>query len=161
MNDDASDWMSVDEAATYVEATVGCYREKAIDLLRQAADGLKVKSRTVNSSPRWIVDSDIAGNEIFYSDHGKRIELYRDDVLKLWPKHHRKDATQSTPLKTRSSAISDGIRLAMNNLWPGGIPEGVRAKERDNQIREWLKDNRKSIPENVPRAVQRVLKKLR
>jgi hypothetical protein len=159
MNDDDSDWMSLDEAATYVEATTKCYREKAIDLLRQAASGLKLKSRTVNSSPRWVV-SVIDGKEVFHSDEGKRIEVSRKGVLDLWPEQ-QKDATQSTPLKTGSSAISDGIRLAIGTLWLDGIPAGVRAKERDNQIREWLEDNKKSIPTNLSRAVQRVLKRAR
>ena len=72
MNDEDSDWISFDEAASYVEVAKGCYREKAIDLLRQAADGPKLKSRTItNSSPRWI-KSVVAGNERFYSDGGQR-----------------------------------------------------------------------------------------
>jgi hypothetical protein len=153
MIDEDSDWISLDAAVAYVEATQQCYREKAVDLLRQAANNLKLKSRTVNSSPKWIV-SDIAGVETFHSDGGQRIELYHEDVLALCE-------SKSTPPKIRSGAISDGIRLAINARWPDGIPAGVRAKERDNQILEWLKRNDKSIPADISRAVQRVLKAAR
>jgi hypothetical protein len=159
MNDDDSDWMSLYEAANYVEATMKCYRGKAIDLLHQAARGLKLKSRTVNSSPRWVV-SIIGGREVWHSDGGERIEVSRKGVLDLWPEQ-QKDATPSTSLKPGSSAISDGIRLAIGTLWPDGIPAGVRAKERDNQIREWLEDNKKSIPTDLSRAVQRVIQRAR
>jgi hypothetical protein len=151
MNDE--DWISLDEAAAYVEVTKKCYREKAIDLLRQAADDLKLKSRTVSSSPRWVV-SHIAGQKAYHLGDGQRIELCRKDVLALCE-------SKSTPPKMRSAAISDGIHLAINDLWPDGIPAGVRAKERDNQILEWLKGNDKSTPTNISRAVQRVLKAAR
>jgi hypothetical protein len=154
MNDDDSDWMSLHEAADYVEATVQCYRQKAIDLLREAADNLKLKSRTINSTPTWAL-SIVDGQEAYHSDAGARIEVYRKDVLRLWPE------STSMPLKIRTSPISDGIRLALNALWPNGIPAGLRAKERDNQIREWLKSNKISIATDISRAVQRVLKKAR
>ena len=120
MNDEDSDWNPLDEATTYVEVTKKCYREKAIDLLREAADGLKLKSRPVNPSPRWI-ECHIAGEKVFYSDGGQRIELHRKDVLALCE-------SKSTPPKIRSGAISDWIHLAINDLWPDGIPAGVRAK---------------------------------
>ena len=54
MVDEESDWISLEDAVTYVEETQQCYREKADELVRQAVDNLKLKSRTVNSSPRWI-----------------------------------------------------------------------------------------------------------
>ena len=56
MVDEESDWISLEDAVTYVEETQQCYREKADELVRQAVDNLKLKSRTVNSSPRWIED---------------------------------------------------------------------------------------------------------
>lgn len=152
MNDEDSDWISLDEAASYVEAAKGCYQQKAIDLLRQAADGLKLKTRT-SPSRRWIV-SVVAGETRYHADDGKRIEFYRKDVLAFCE-------SKSTPPKIRSGAISDGIRLAIKDLWPDGIPDGVRAKDRDNQILDWLKHNNKSIPTNISRAVQRALKAAR
>jgi hypothetical protein len=151
MNDE--DWISFDEAVAYVEAKKQCYREKAIDLLGQAADSFKVRTRTVNSSPRWV-GSEIAGRSVFHSDGGQRIEFHRKDLVALCE-------SKSTPPKGRSRPISDGIRLAINALWPDGIPAGVRAKVRDTQILQWLKRNDKSISTNISRAVERVLKKPR
>ena len=59
--------MSFDEAVTYVEVTLYCYRGKAFELLRQAVDNLKVKSRTVNSLA-WIeTEMDGAGSIFFES----------------------------------------------------------------------------------------------
>ena len=163
MNDDDSNWMSLDEATTYVEATVKCYREKAIDLVRQAADGLKLKSRTtVNSPPRWV-DLIIDGKVVTVSDRGIRLEICRKDVLELWPEQ-KKDAAASTPSRIGSGAIADGIRLAIADLWPDGIPEGLRAKDRDIKILDWLIAHKKSVPEGnggLSKAVQRVLKQAR
>jgi hypothetical protein len=160
MNDHDSDWISLGEAATYVEATMKCYRDKATDLLRQAADDLKLKSRTVtSSSPRWVV-SDIGGEERFYSDGGKRIEVSRKGVLELCAEL-QKDAAASTPSGIGSGAISDGIRLAIDDLWPDEIPKGLRAKDRNKKILEWLKDHKKSTPTDLSKAVQRVLRRAR
>jgi hypothetical protein len=44
MIDEDSDWISLDAAVAYVEATQQCYREKAVDLLRQAANNLKLRA---------------------------------------------------------------------------------------------------------------------
>jgi hypothetical protein len=164
MIDEDSDWISLDAAVAHVEATQQCYREKAIDLVRQAADNLKLKSRTVVSSPKWIV-SYKAGKEIFHSDGGQRIEVCRQNVLELWPER-QKDATRPAPAKIGSNAaqrrgqpISHGVRSAIKDLWPGGIPADLMAKERDEQIIQWLKDhNKQNISKNISRTIQRALK---
>ena len=56
-------------------------------------------------------------------------------------------------------AKTRGIREAIKQLWPREIPKGLSAKERNNAIREQLEKNGGSIPEDLPRAVQRALKK--
>jgi hypothetical protein len=161
MLDEDSDWISLDAAVAYVEATQQCHREKAVDFVRQAVNNLKLKSRTVNSSPRWIV-SDIAGVEAFHSDGGKRVEVCRRDVLELWPERQKNTTRPALPgsnaAQRRHKPISDGIRLAIMDLWSGEIPAGLKAKERDNQILAWLKRNQRSTSTNISRAVQRVLK---
>ena len=163
MIDEDLDWISHYAAVDHVEATQQCYREKAVDLVRQAVDNLKLRSRTVKSSPRWLV-SDIAGVEVFHSDFGKRVEVCRKDVFELWPERQN-DATRPAPAKIGSNAaqrrgkpISDGVRSAINERWPGGIPADLMAKERDEQIIEWLKEKNKKISKNISRTIQRVLK---
>jgi hypothetical protein len=65
MIDEESDWLSVDAAVALVETTLQCYREKAVDLVQQAVNNLKVKSKTVNSSPRWLVSDMANGSNSF------------------------------------------------------------------------------------------------
>jgi hypothetical protein len=163
MIDKDSDWISLHAAVAHVEATQQCYREKAVELVQQAANNLKLRSRTVDSSPRWIV-SDIAGTQAYHSDGGKRVEVHRHDVLELWPES-RRDATRPAPAKIGSNAaqrrgkpISDGVRSAINERWPGGIPADLMAKERDEQIIKWLEEKNKKISKNISRTIQRVLK---
>jgi hypothetical protein len=66
---------------------------------------------------------------------------------------------------TETSAVrgakSRAILEAINQCWPQGIPTGLSAKDRDNAILGQLRENKSSIPENLPRAVQRALKLLR
>jgi|SRR5208282_2205942 len=167
MIDEDSDWISFEDAVAYVEATQQCHREKAVELVRQPASDLKLRSRTVESSPRWI-ESVIAGVKVYHSDFGKRVEVCRQDLLELWPER-QKGATRLAPAKIgptaaqrRHQPISDGVRTAINEIWPGGIPCDLLAKERDEQIIEWLKEKKqKNISGNLSRTIQRVLKKER
>jgi hypothetical protein len=80
------------------------------------------------------------------------LEVCRKDVLELWPERQN-DATRPAPAKIGSNAaqrrgkpISDGVRSAINERWPGGIPADLLAKERDEQIIEWLKGKNKKSP---------------
>jgi len=151
--DDCLDWMSFHDALAHVEATQKCYQELAIRLLQQATDGLKIRSRTVQSSPRWVE----SGAKV-YLDNGTDLQFCREDVLELWPEQQKEAAV---PRRSRigSGAISVGIRLALVELFPDGVPEGLRAKERNEQVVQWLKEHNKSIPRDVPKAVQRELKR--
>src|SRR5271168_2873888 len=100
MIDEESDWISIDAAVAYVEATLQCYREKAASLVRQAVDDLKLRSRTVeSSSPGWLEDR--LGR--IYSDGGQRTEVWHPDVIELWP-GRQKDATRPTSAKIGSNA---------------------------------------------------------
>jgi hypothetical protein len=162
MIDKESDWISLDTAVAYVEATLQCYHEKSVDLVRQAVNNLKVKSKTVNSLPRWIV-SNIAGQEIFHSDGGKRIEIWRKGLLELFPQRQNSAVQWAPPeigsAQRRVQPISDGIALAIKELWPEGIPKLLRAKDRNDKVHEWL-ISRGIIgkSEDVSRTIQRVLK---
>jgi hypothetical protein len=149
--DDCSDWMSFDAALAHVEATQNCYEERAIRLLQEAADSLKISSRTVQGSPGWVVSGDK-----YYKDDGRDIQFCREDVLKLWPEQQKKAAA---PRRSRSGAKTVAVELALDALYPGGVPEGVTAKERNDLVRQWLTDHRKSIPSDIAKAVQRALKR--
>lgn len=121
------------------------------DCCSKAADSLKIRSRTVQGSPRWVV----SGNR-YYEDDGRDVEFCREDVLKHWPEQQKEAAA---PGRSRSGANSVALDLALRDLWPGGVPEGLRAKERNEQVLQWLKDHNKSIPSDLPKAVQRALKR--
>jgi hypothetical protein len=153
MIDEESDWISVDAAVALVETALQSYRERAIDLLRQAVDNLRVKSRTVNSSPQWIV-SEVAGVEVYHSDHGKRVEVSRKGVVEVCLELQR-TATRSSPPK--KPALRNNVTAAIADLWPDKEIT-VRAKDRDKKIHEWLK-SRGIIgkSEDVTRTIQRVL----
>jgi hypothetical protein len=81
--DDCSDWMSFHDAVAHVEARQQCYEDLAIELLRQAAHGLKIRTRLVQSSPRWVLSGDK-----YYEDNARDLQFCREDVLKLWPEQH-------------------------------------------------------------------------
>jgi hypothetical protein len=151
--DDCSDWMSFHDALAHVETTQKCYQELAIKLLLQATDNLKIRSRTFQGSPRWVVSGDK-----YYSDDGRDLQFCREDVLRLWPEQQN-EVTASTRSRIKSGAISVGVSLALHALWPSGVPAGLRAKDRDKAVHKWLKDHNKSIPSNLPKAVQRALKR--
>jgi hypothetical protein len=148
--DDCSNWMSFHEALAHVEATQKCYQGLAIRLLQQAADNLKIRSRTVQGSPRWVVSGDK-----YYEDHGSNLQFCREDVLKHWPEKQKEAAA---PRRSRSGANSIAVDLALRALYPGGgVPEGVTAKDRNRQVLQWLKDHNKSIPSDLPKAIQRAV----
>jgi hypothetical protein len=148
--DDCSDWMSFDDALAHVEATQNCYQELAIRLLQEAADSLKIRSRTVQGSPRWVVSGDK-----YYSDNGIDLQFCREDVLKHWPEQQKEAAA---PRRSRSGAKAVAVESALDALYPGGVPEGLTAKERNQQVLQRLRDQRKSIPSDIAKAVQRALK---
>lgn len=153
--DDCSDWMSFHDAVAHVEARQQYYEDLAIRLLQQAADSRKIRTRTVQSSPRWVV----SGNK-YYEDNARDLQFCREDALKLWPEQQEEAAAPSRS-RIGAGATSVGVRLALDALWPGGVPEGLRAKDRNEAVRQWLEDHKKSIPEDVAKAVQREVRRVR
>jgi hypothetical protein len=77
---------------------------------------------------------------------------FGQNVKKMRLDQRRPNAEQRHP-----QPISNGIRSAISDLWPGGIPAHLMAKERDEQIKKWLQDNNKKISVNISRTIQRVL----
>ena len=155
MIDEDPDWISVYDAIAYVEATQQCHRGIAVDLVRQAVNNLKLKSRTANS-PSWI-EWHVSGEQRFVLD--RIIEVSRKGLLELFPE--RQDATRSTPPEIGSAQrqlqpISDGIASAIKELWPEGIPKLLRAKDRNDKIHESLISRGIiSKSEDVSRTIQK------
>jgi hypothetical protein len=90
---------------------------------------------------------------------------YRDGIS---PKHLPSvTASESRAINTAHEkptapgAKTRGILEAINQLWPGGIPNGLSAKDRNKEIITQLAKNKSSVPQNIARAVQRALKALR
>jgi hypothetical protein len=160
MADDESDWMPYPAVVAHVVATQHCYRERAVVLVREAIDGLRVKSRTVSGSPYYTESQLPGGEEIFFSSYGKGIEVWREDVLREWPERSRPPPAQPTsniPLR-HPRPIEEGVVQAIRDSWPNGIPAGLKAKERNNRIIARLKENGASVPGDVSKAVQRALR---
>jgi hypothetical protein len=155
MIDDCSDWMSFNDAIAHVEATQKCYEEHAIKLLQRETDSLKIRSRTVQGAPRWAVSGDK-----YNLDDGRDLQFCREDILRLWPEQQKEAAARGRS-RIGSGAISVGVRLALEALWPNGLPEGLRKKDRNEQIVQWLKQHNKSVPRDVAKAVQRALQRPR
>jgi hypothetical protein len=56
------------------------------------------------------------------------------------------------------TGVARGNRAVRLVFWPDNIPEGLSAKERNNTVREWLVTKRLSVPNDIAKAIQRVLK---
>jgi hypothetical protein len=66
-----------------------------------------------------------------------------------------KPAQDSPSRKSGSGAKTLGVRKAMIHLWPEGPPDGLSAKDRDNQVRNYLTENKLSVPTDLAKAIQR------
>jgi len=97
---------------------------------------------------RWRIKHRLPASPRFQPQQRYRISgaKARDEAAALIPKRGA---------KTR------GVTEALNQLWPEGIPEGLTAKERNQQVFDRLKRNGSSIPKDIARAVQRVLQRSR
>jgi hypothetical protein len=128
------------------------------------------RSRPANCADLWIDVSRRPGE--FNMIHLERIrpfmgwiaELIEVKVADLVRIFSLSDSTKPVPPKPAEQipkpafnrrAKRDGIRLAINALWPEGIPKGLTAKDRDRQINEWLKAKGLSISDR--RTIQRAL----
>src|SRR5262249_47774442 len=68
------------------------------------------------------------------------------------------------PTKHRLRPIESGIAAAIDDLWPTGILAGLRASDRDQQIKQYLLGHGYSVPASDPalqKAVQRELRSRR
>jgi hypothetical protein len=133
MVEDEGAWMDFYDVIFFVEKAQHCYQERAVKLVRDALDSGQV---------------------------GPRVEVLKEDVLRLWEEGKQPPPAQKTVPK-RARPVQEGVLEAIGALWPNGIPRSLRSKERDNKIYKWLNENEKSVSlsfSSLERAVQRVLK---
>ena len=71
-----------------------------------------------------------------------------------------KPAQDSPSRKSGSGAKALGVKKAMVHLWPEGPPDGLSAKDRNNQVRNYLTEKKLSVPTDLARAIQRALREL-
>ena len=93
------------------------------------------------------------------------ITVATGDLFAVFPRPSTPTITASRKLAPQPSfksesgtgAKSRGVLEAMNQVFPDGIPDGVTAKDRDNRVMKWLKENNRSVPAGLSRMIQRVL----
>jgi len=182
-------WMPGQEVLAHIRQADGCSLSEAIKQLKAAISDGQIAARLPDPNsphhpdrwgPMWWTISAIeeerrrpspdlwrsakihAAGKVNFFDKASpwhAFEVSREHVLRFWP------ALQSLPVKrSKKAPRADGIKDAIKDLWPNGIPRGLRAKERDKRILDWLRQKGLvglSVGETaVPRSVQRVLKSL-
>jgi hypothetical protein len=182
--------MPGDEAIEHIRQTERCTRADAIYQLQTAIAHGAVRVRIPSAATRQIRSEVLPKELLFYESTGPgpspmvapnlplswsvaeiradgtvgwfgsrtrcRFWVHRDDVLRIWP-------VALAARRNKTAPITQGVREAIDNLWPNGIPIALKGKHRDKQIAEWLKANGRSTPppDALPRAVQRVLQSLK
>jgi hypothetical protein len=92
------------------------------------------------------------------------VEVRTSDVIEVLCASGAKVESRAAPPAlgrvSPQGAKSVGIKQAIGELWPSGIPNGLAAKERNNKIIEWLRKNGCSVSNAPERTIQRVLRGL-
>jgi hypothetical protein len=173
------------EALDFIcKAELGCSEADAIDQLRAAIVNRAVGARLthmqrppVGSSPVQARSESVPEPAAWQraqmrSDGSVRFnrrepwrgfEVIRENVLRVWSEPSLSDQrpeVMAHPKKAHPHRTSDSIREAISTLWPDGVPIGLRAKDRDNRILEYLHNRGLSAPKGsgLARAVQRAMK---
>jgi hypothetical protein len=127
------------------------------------------RSRPSQRSQLWTGPSQRPGEPTllyFHKNHdlmGRTVDLIEvrvADVTKVFgnteSQPEAKTATGSLNLRPKNGAKVAAVVQALNELWPGRIPDELSAKDRDRRITERLRTKGLSIPS--PRTIQRALK---
>jgi hypothetical protein len=171
-------WMSGKEAIGHISTVEKRSETEAVELLRTAiihravgatladmkkppigSSPLSVKSDSVPRVEMWrMATIRVDGTVLFSNSESPRsFQVLRKSVFREWPK-------STSARRSGASRASTVINEAISELWPSGLPTGLKAKERDKKIREWLGNNGHSIPSGehgLQKAVQRAMKRTR
>ena len=173
-------WMPGEEALDFIrKAQTGCSAADAIDQLRATVVHRAVGARLKDMKPVPMGSSPIGvpsesnpsphmwqqveirlDGSVRFDRQGpwRSFEVIRENVLRTWSSQPAPHSDRQQDVKARPK--DRGIREAISNLWPDGIPNSVRAKDRDQKILGWLNTRGYSIPQGkgLARAVQRAMK---
>ena len=172
-------WMPGKEAIVYIRTIKKCTTKRAIEQLRLAivhravgamladmkqppidSSPISVPSDSIPTREMWKTAQIKANGTVLFSDADspRVFQVIRENVLRIWAKDDfghlsAKPFRKSAPVKT-------AVLRAINQLWPDGIPAGLKAKERNRKIAAQIKLNEDSIPSDggLARAVQRAIK---
>jgi hypothetical protein len=170
-------WMPGKEALDFIRGAADADAD-AIDQLRAAIVKRAVGARLIGMKPTPMGSSPISvpsasiphpdmwrqadirlNGSVRFDRKGpwQPFEVIRENVLRNWSSQPAPHSDRPQDVKARP--IDRGIREAISELWPDGIPS-LTAKDRDQKILEWLKARGYSIPQGkgLPRAVQRAMK---
>jgi hypothetical protein len=86
------------------------------------------------------------------------VSIRRDDVMRLLPISNDLDAKVLKPNIASQAPSLELAKLAINKLWPDGVPRTVKAKERNNEIVTWCKNNGYSSSPSTRTIVKAVKK---
>jgi hypothetical protein len=107
------------------------------------------------------------GTVIFSAgDSPRRFKVIRENVLGIWSEQEvdnpnaKSGQTLNTGARQRPAPVLTGVRNAIKELWPQGIPSTLKAKERNQKIADEIKLKGGSVPsgDGLARAVQRAIK---
>lgn len=173
------EWMTGKEALVHICEADKCSIDSAIDQIKRAVIDYVIAVRFSGKElPRLRRDHCLylpPGHFPFGLDNYKRYlfevaQICKDATIKFGPEEdwqpfeiRREDVFRTWPTVQyhKQAPIREGISEAKEALWPNGIPKGLKAKERDNRVGQWLETKGYSVPSGngLSRAVQRVIKR--
>ena len=148
--------------AAIVHRAVGA-RLKDMKRVPMGSSPISVPSESIPPPHMWLQAEIRLNGSVRFDRKGlwRPFEVIRENVLRTWRSQHASNSDRQQHVG--AGPISDGIGKAISALWPDGIPRALKAKERNQQILEWLIKQRYSVPrgKGLARAVQRTMKKRR
>jgi hypothetical protein len=96
------------------------------------------------------------------TEQTRAFQVIRENVLRIWNLTEAKAGVPTHKQIQRQAPVKTRVRNAINELWPNGIPNTLRAKERDSKIALHItkqQGHKTSADAALARAVQRVLQR--
>ena len=129
---------------------------------------ISVPSDSIPPPEMWkTAQINVDGTVIFSAaDSPRPFKVIRENMLRIWSQEEvdnpnaKSGETLNTGARQRSAPVLTGVCNAAKELWPDGIPNTLKAKERNKMIADQIKLKGGSVPSDggLARAVQRAIK---